>query len=168
MAWVAIVGGCAVISPAPTEIPIGGLREPITSQDLAAARDGMPGGLLEPGWLPDGFELVNVSYLQAMGDVRSVDLQYRSEVNHLHIWQTTVAPEELGAEDPVKGGGETVAIDDREWTTHDRSANGFANAMQFSARLTDGRTVSIDSDLDPETMRGIIESLYLRAQPTAD
>lgn len=47
---------------ADTEIPVGGVREPITRHDLAAARSGMPGGLLEPAWLPDGFALVHVNY----------------------------------------------------------------------------------------------------------
>lgn len=150
------------MAPTATEIPIGGAREPMTRQDLAAAREGMPGGLLEPGWLPDGFALVNVSYLRAMGEIESVDLQYGDGTNYLHIWQTTMSPEKLGTKDPVKG-GETIAIGDIEWTADDLFVfNGVANGVQFSARLTDGRTVSIDSDLDVETMRAVIESLYLR------
>jgi hypothetical protein len=150
--------------PAATEIAVGGAREPFTRQDLAAAREGMPGGLLEPGWLPDGFELVNVSYLQAMGEVGSVDLQYGNESNYVHIWQTTMSPEQLGPKDPVNG-GESVAIGDIQWTSDDLSANGFAGAMVFSARLTHGRTVSIDSDLDVETLHAVIESVYLRPPP---
>jgi len=34
--------------------------------------------------------------------------------------------------------------------------------IEFSTRLEDGRTVTVDSDLDEDTMGRVLESLYLQ------
>lgn len=161
------LGGCAALAPAPTEIPIGGVREPVTRQDLAAAREGMPGGLLEPAWLPGGFELVNVGYIGAANQIETVDMNYGDGTNYLHIWQTQVSPDELGETDPVPLGDPIAIGGDVEWHANPLpgAQGGRGGIVEFSARLPDGRTVSVDGDLDADVMKRVLESLYLRAAP---
>jgi hypothetical protein len=153
-AGVALVSGCGPLTP--SEIPVGGAREQFTREDLATARDRISGCLLEPGWLPEGFELVNVGYQQTMGDIVSVDLHYRDAGGRsLHIWQAHVSPEELGNDDPL-GRGELMAIGDETWDVVTQ-----ADWSSFSTRFPDGRTVSVDGDLSTEEMRGVVGSIQL-------
>ena len=154
------LAGCGANMPTPTDIPVGGVRAPITQQNLVAAREGMPGGLLEPGWLPDGFVLVNADYIGA-GNEMSVDLFYVGPSHQLHIWQTRISPAELGAQDPVPKG---QPLDGTDWNANPLPAAqvGSDGVVEFSTRLEDGRTITVDSDLDEGTMRRILESLYSR------
>ena len=163
----AVLGGCAALAPTPTEIPIGGVREPVTRQDRAAAREGMPGGLLEPAWLPGGFELVNVGYIGTANQVETVDLNYDDGSNYVHIWQTHLSADQLGETDPFPLGDPIAIGGDVEWHANALPAEqaGRKGVMEFSARLPDGRTVSVDSDLDADVMERVLESLYLRIAP---
>ncbi len=155
-----VLAGCGANMPTPTDIPVGGVRAPITQQNLVAAREGMPGGLLEPGWLPDGFVLVNAEYGGA-GDEMSVDLFYVGPSHQLHIWQTRISPAELGAQDPVPMG---QPLQDTGWNANPLPAAqvGGDGVVEFSTRLEDGRTITLDSDLDEGTMRRVLDSLYFR------
>lgn len=147
--------------PTPANVPVGGVGARIVREDLLAARTGMPGGLLEPGWLPDGFVLVNADYIEAANQIQSVDLAYDGVTNYLHIWQSYASPDELGESDPVPKG---EPIEGTEWNANPLPVAqvGRPGVVEFSTRLEDGRTVTIDSDLDDNTMRRVLESLHLR------
>jgi hypothetical protein len=145
------------------EIPVAGAREPITRENLVAAREGMAEGLLEPGWLPDGFALVNAEYIESGGRVWSVDLFYEHADGHsVHIWQTRVSPEDLGAEDPV---ALAEPMPSSDWSVNPLSEAqvGRAGVVEYSSRLDDGRTVTVDTDLDRGTSLRVLESLILRS-----
>jgi len=156
-----VLVACGISMPTPAEIPIGGVRAPITRDNLVAARIGMAGGLLEPGWLPDGFVLVHADYIEAANQIQSVDLAYDGPGGTLHIWQTQVSAEELGANDPVRLG---QPMEGSAWNANPLPAArvGRAGVVEYSTRLEDGRTVSVDSDLDEETIRRVLESMVLR------
>lgn len=160
-----VATACGWPSQTPVEIPVGGVREGITAANLAAARDGMPGGLLEPGWLPEGFELVHAEYVKVGRQVESVDVVYENGTNYVHLWQTQLSPEELGVKDPVTKG---EPIDDTGWNMNPLNAArvGREGVVEYSTRLPDGRTVTVDSDLPADVMRRILESLYLRVTDT--
>lgn len=122
----------------------------------------MAGGLLEASWLPDGFALVNAEF-DAGGDrVWSVDLVYEGSGHYVHVWQTHVSPEELGDQDPVLLG---EPIPSTGWRANPLPAAqvGRAGVVEFSTRLDDGRTVSIDSDLERTMMLRILDALVLRS-----
>ncbi|HET8776237.1 MAG TPA: hypothetical protein VFN76_01125 [Candidatus Limnocylindria bacterium] len=153
---------CAAATPTP-DIPIAGLREPITRENLEAARGGMAGGLLEAGWLPDGFALVNADYIEQGGSIWSVDLFYQhADGASVHIWQTLVSAAELGDKDPV---ALSEPIPSTDWNANPLPAGqvGRPGVVEFSTRLDDGRTVSIDSDLGRDIMLRILESLVMRS-----
>jgi hypothetical protein len=120
----------------------------------------MPGGLLEPRSLPDGFVLVYAEYIEEGGQIESVDLRYEADVQYLHIWQTRASPKELGQKDPVAGG---EPFPGTQWNRHPLPPEqvGRDGIVEYSRRLDDGRTVSIDSDLDQDTMRHVLDSVYL-------
>ena len=151
----------------PDEIPVGGIREPITRENLVAARERMEGGLLEPGWLPDGFALVNAEF-DASGDrVWSVDLAYEAaNGQYVHIFQTHFPAGQAGAQDPLALG---EPIPGTAWNRRVVPAGqvGRPGVVEFSTRLDDGRTVLVDSDLDQETMLRILGSLVVRSEAAA-
>jgi hypothetical protein len=148
-----------------TEIPISGVRESITRQNLAAAREGMLGGLFEPGWLPEGFALVYAEYVTEQNRVTSVDLRYESDGHYLHVWQTRVPEEQLGGKDPVANGSPLAGT---QWNANPLPSEqvGRTGVIEYSTRLADGRTVSIDGDLDAVTMRRVLDSMYLHPPST--
>ena len=149
-------------TPAPTEIPFGGERASITPRDLAAAREGMPGGLVEPSWLPDGFELMLVSYFGGLED--STDLYYNDGEHSLHIWQAFRGPGELGPKDPFDYGDRSPIGDTVEWhATSLEDQLQTDGLVEYRGRLPDGRTVTVDSTLDAEVMERVLQSLYVRA-----
>lgn len=149
-----------VLPPTPREVVIGGVRPTITRQDLIAARAGVPGGLLEPCWLPDGFALVHVAYI---APERTTDLYYTGNEKYLHIWQTHRDPSELGSDDPVAQGDPLPLAGDVEWRARSVAPLGRSGVAEYSARLPDGRTVSIDSDLGRADVERILESVCVRA-----
>jgi hypothetical protein len=164
-ALAAIAAACSGPRPTAPEIPIGGVRGPITRENLHAARDGMADGLLEAGWLPDGFALVNAEYDEQGGRIWSADLVYeRPDGRYVHIWQTHVSSDDLGDQDPVALG---EPISGRDWNANALSLAqvGRPGVVEFSARLDDGRTVSIDSDLERATILRVLDSLSLRSTP---
>lgn len=154
------LAACSARIPVPTAIPVGGARAAITHQNLVAARSQMAGGLVEPGWLPDGFVLVNADYDKAEGEIVSVDLVYDGAEHRLHLWQTLVDPAAMGETDPV---GKGEPIEGTPWGVSRLPATqvGSAGVVEYAARLDDGRTVTIDTDLDVDTMRRVLESLLL-------
>jgi hypothetical protein len=154
--------GSVLPAPVPTDIPIAGVREPMTRQDLAAARDGMAGGLVEPAWLPDGFRLVHIGYCGALE--QSTDLYYDDGEHYLHIWQAHRDPAELGNSDPVPLGEPMAIGGDVEWHANTRVAaqTGRIGVVEYSARWPDGRTISVDSDLDSDLMVRVLESIAVR------
>jgi hypothetical protein len=165
-ALAAAASGCGVISETPMEIPVGGVRQTITAEDLAVARERTQGGLLEPTWLPDGFALINVSYIQAMGDIVSVDLAYDDGTRYVHIWQTNMSAEQLGAKDPMRV-GEPVDVGGIIWQRASlEPRNPGRQTYIFNRRLPDGRTVSLDGDLELEAMHRVLESLGVRGVST--
>lgn len=154
--------GCQLASPVPTEIPIGGERAEILDDDLALARTGMPGGLLEPTWLPGGFELIHVSLADGAGDLDSVDLAYSDGTHWFHVWQSRA---DAGT---LVGRGERVEIGGHEWwlIRIDPAQSGRDRPNpQLSTRLDDGRIVSVDSDLDDRTIFEIIEGMRIHPAP---
>jgi hypothetical protein len=162
------VVGCGVLpwpstpTPGPTEIPFGGERASITPMDLAAAREGMPGGLVEPSWLPDGFELMFVAFYGGLED--STDLHYNDGEHQLHIWQAFRGPGELGPKEPFDYGDRIPIGDTVEW--HSTSLEDQLRTdglVEYRGRMPDGRTVTVDSTLDAEVMERILQSLYVRA-----
>ncbi len=146
----------------PTEVAIGGVRPEITRADLAAARVDMLGGLLEPCWLPDGFQLAHIAYT-GLGPP-STDLWYDGGDLYLHMWQTYLRPSELGSEDPVALGEPTSIGDDIEWRANPLAHRqiGRAGVVEYSARLPDGRTVSIDTDVSGDDIERLLNSLCVR------
>ena len=151
----------------PDEIPVGGIREPITRENLVAARERMEGGLLEPGWLPDGFALVNAEFDASGGRVWSVDLAYQAANGHyVHMFQTHFPGGQAGAEDPLALGDPIPGTDwnRRAIPPEDVGRPGVA---EFSTRLDDGRTVLVDSDLDQEAMLRVLDSLVVRSEAAA-
>jgi hypothetical protein len=164
-ALVALLAACdtsVVPSAEPTDIPITGDWAQFVRRDLASARAGTPNGLLEPCWLPDGYSLVQLFYFPAEGD--SSDLHYTDGSHGLHIWQAHRAPGELGGDDPVLHGEPTEIGGNIDWVVERRSEAeaGVAGFVIYSARLADGRTVSIDSTLPDDVMERILESLCFR------
>jgi hypothetical protein len=121
----------------------------------------MPGGLLEPGWLPDGFVLVHADFIEAGNRIESVDLAYDRAGSYLHIWQTHISPDQLGESDPVPQG---EPLEGTEWNANPLPAAqvGRAGVVEYSARLADGRTVSVDSDLEASVIERVLALLYLR------
>lgn len=160
------LSACALNVPTAREIPIGGVRESFVRENLAAAREGMAGGLLEPGWLPDDFVLVNAEFIGASNRPESVDLNYQGQLTYLHIWQTHATPEELGDSDPVPMG---APLEDTDWNANPLPAAqaGRPGIVEFSTRLADGRTVAVDTDLDEDTARRVLSSMYLRGPGSA-
>jgi hypothetical protein len=159
-----ILLACSAPSGLDPEIPVAGAREPATRENLVAAREGMAEGLLEPGWLPDGFALVNAEYIESGGRVWSVDLFYEHADGHsVRIWQTRVSPEELGAEDPI---ALAEPMPSSDWSANPLSEAqvGRAGVVEYSSRLDDGRTVTVDTDLDRGTSLRVLESLILRSR----
>lgn len=156
-----LMPSCSAALPVASEIPIGGVREPITRENLVAAREGMPGGLLEPSWLPSGFALVNADYMESEGRIASVDLWYRGTEEYLHVWQTSMPAEELGDTDPVRLGEPIPSMD---WRANPLAVAqvGRPGVVEYSTRLDDGRTVTVDTDLDRATVFRILEALGLR------
>ncbi|HJP72551.1 MAG TPA: hypothetical protein VJ975_12610, partial [Candidatus Limnocylindria bacterium] len=115
------------------------------------------------GWLPDGFALVNADYIEQGGRIWSVDLFYqRADGRSVHVWQTHVSAEELGDQDPVAFG---EPIPSTNWNANALPAAqvGRPGVVEFSTRLDDGRTVSIDSDLGRDTILRVLESLVMRS-----
>ncbi len=168
VAWFAVAATAAACSSLPQQIPIGGVRAPITAENLARARAELPGGLLEPGWLPDGFQLIHAEYVPGGRNVDSVDLVYQSETNYVHIWQTVLTPEELAGKDPVTHG---EPIPDSEWNANrlDPLQTGRAKVViEYSSRRPDGRTVTADSDLPDDVMLRILDSVILRSAGDAE
>jgi hypothetical protein len=150
----------------PQEVPVGGVRAPITAENLAHARAEMAGGLLEPGWLPDGFRLVHADFIGRHAE--SVDLTYESETNYVHIWQTVVTPQVLAASDPVPMG---EPIPGSEWNAnrlHPAQTGQAEVVIEYSTRWPDGRTVTADSDLPDDVMRRILDSVLLRSAGDAE
>jgi hypothetical protein len=150
-------------SPSPAEIPVAGVRESVTRRNLAEARNGIAGGLLEPGWLPDGFAMVNADYSAEGNVISSVDLRYEGGGHYVHVWQTRASPEELGDKDPVANGSPLAGT---QWNANPLPSEqvGRTGVVEYSTRLADGRTVSIDGDLDAGTMRRVLDSMYLHPQ----
>ena len=147
------------MAAAPTEVPIGGLREPITRQNLARVQQNFP-GLLEAGWLPASFELVNVEYVETAHRIESVDMNYARGDVYLHIWQSQLTVADLGAKDPVATGDPT-SIGGVTWRANALSAEqaGREGITAFSARMPDGHTVSVDGNLGADVMKHVLESL---------
>lgn len=163
------VAACTAPTPSssvlssPADVPIGGVRPAITRTDLAAARVDMPGGLLEPCWLPDGMKLTHVAYT-GLGPP-STDLWYDGGDVYLHMWQTYIGPDELGSDDPVPR-GESISVDgDFEWRARPLSSGqtGRPDVVEYSARTSDGRTVSIDTDIAGDEVQQILASVCVRA-----
>jgi hypothetical protein len=140
-----------------TEVPIGGVRPEITSRDLELARERMPGGLVEPCWLPAGFELVHVVY---GAPERTTDLYFQGGPSSLHVWQTLRSREELGTDDPVALGSPGAISTEVQWHSNSLSSA----VVEYSARLPDGRTISVDSDLAAETMELVLQNLCTLTQ----
>jgi hypothetical protein len=159
---VVVLAGCDASATLPTDIPITGDWAQFVRRDLAAARQGTANGLLEPCWLPDGYSLVQLFYFPAEGD--STDLHYTDGVHPLHIWQAQKAPGELGADDPVLHGEPINSGGDIDWVaeTRSRADAGVDGFVIYSARLADGRTVSIDSTLPADVMQRVLDSVCLR------
>lgn len=152
--------------PAPTEIPFGGERASVLPRELAAARNGMPGGLVEPSWLPDGFELVFVFYAGGLED--STDLNFHDGEHHVHIWQAFRGPGELGPKEPFDYGDRSPIGDTVEWNaTSLEDQLETPGLVEYRGRMPDGRTVTVDSTLDAETMERVLQSLYVRAPAEA-
>jgi hypothetical protein len=158
---VLIATGCTSLAPAASDVPIGGPRPQFTRANLTAARQRLAGGLLEPGWLPGRFELTLADYTETDGHIRSVDLNYSDGTRYLHVWQTNLAPAELGAADPVVLGQPMTGL---AWGRYSLPASqaGRPGVIDYSSRLADGRTVSIDTDLDDATMRRVLASVVIR------
>ncbi len=146
--------------PLGTEIPIGGARATIVRENLEAARRLMPGGLIEPGWLPAGYVLTNAEYDRpgTSGPIASVDLSYAGPgsgaTGDVHIWQTVAR--DLGTKGPV-GVGVSVPLDGVTW-----SLATLRGGLALSARTADGRTISLDGDLGRDAMERIAASLAVR------
>jgi hypothetical protein len=156
---VAVLTACAIqILPTPQgEIPFGGDRASILPRDLEAARDHLAGGLVEPSWLPDDFRLVFVfssSFEQAS------DLRYEGDEHYVQIFQAHRGPAELGPKEPFDYGDRSPIGDEVEW--HAGSLAIDPEATEYSARMPDGRSVSVASNLDPATIQRILDSLYVR------
>ena len=152
--------GCSATAAAPTEFPIGGLREPITRQNLADVQREFPGEFLQAGWLPAGFELVNVEYVESANRIESVDLQYAFGDASLHIWQSELPDEDLATKDPVAT-GDPISIGGVNWHANALPATqaGRAGVIAFSARMADGHSISIDGNLGADVMKHVLESL---------
>ena len=120
----------------------------------------MAGGLLEPGWLPGGFVLINADYSRTGDQIDSVDLAYEADTGYVHMWQGDVSPGSSGT-DPLRNG---VPLEGTDWIVNPlpERMTGRPGVVEFSTRLEDGRSVIVDSDLDIDTMRRVLESLYLR------
>lgn len=147
--------------PSATEIPIGGPRAAVVRENLDAARQFMPGGLVEPGWLPAGVVLTNAEYDRpgTTGPIDSVDLSYAGPgsgaTGQVHIWQTVAR--DLGAKDPV-GVGASVPLGGATW-----SLLTSPGRLALSTRTADGRTISLDGNLARDAMERIAASLVVRS-----
>lgn len=166
MAITTVIVGCGSsdVAPSataiPTEVPIGGVRPTITREGLDLARERMPGGLLEPCSLPDGFELVHIFF---SAPERTTDLHYQDGDRYLHVWQTQRSSAELGSDDPVALGS-PIAIDgDIKWNGNDLSAQvGRDGVIEYSGRLPGGGTITVDSDLGADAMEVVLRSFCSR------
>lgn len=166
---VVLVGsGCGLLPATASEVPIGGIRPGSVEVDLQTARDEIPGGVLEPTWLPEGFELVDAGH-DGGNWIESLTLTYIDGTHQVRVWQTTADMEETPEIDPVRE-GEPVEVAGITWRVHRLPADqvGALNVVQYSARMPDGRTVSVDSDLAPDAMERILASLAVRDSGDGD
>lgn len=139
----------------PMEIPVGGVQ-PSIEQERAAARENIDGGLVEPSWLPDGFELVHViaaSYGHA-------DLIYEDGESSIQTAQFDRGPY---LPEPFDYGDRLPIGDTVEWSATPLNDFG-VSGTSYSGTMPDGRIVHVHVvGLDPETTERILESLYVRA-----
>ena len=146
-------------APSAMGVPIGGSLATVVRANLEAARRRMPGGLVEPGWLPAGFILTNAEYNSAAtgGPLISVDLSYSrpgfAVIGQVHIWQTLAR--DLGRKDPV-GIGTRVQIGSATWSLVENGAT-----LALSRRMADGRTISLDGNLGLDAMKSIAAALVV-------
>jgi hypothetical protein len=150
------VSACGLLDPQPSEIPISGLRAELITPSLATVREEAPGGLLEPTWLPAGFELFQLEYAEDGDAIASVDLAYVGGTDYVHIVQSFT-----GAALEPPADGEPVEIDGVEWRvgTLERPQ---ADALMFATTWDDGRSITVDGTLSREQMVAVIESLLVR------
>lgn len=146
-----------VPQPTATEIAVGGVRAAIVRHNLADARSLMPGGVVEPGWLPGGFFLTQAEYNRpgsTIGPIDSVDLYYQGPGGrNVHVWQTL--GQNLGSKAPV-GVGEVVP---GVWDSLELPGG----RLQLSTRASDGRTVTVDGNLPADEVQEIVQRLVTRA-----
>lgn len=152
----------------PQQVPVGGVRAPITAENIAHIRAEMPGGVLEPGWLPDGFRLVHAEFIGTGAHVGSVDLFYESDTNYVHVWQTLASPEDLAQNDPVAHGDPIAGSEWNANALHPAQTGRADVVVEYSSRRPDGRTVTADSDLPEDVMLRILESMLMRSAEDAD
>ena len=110
---------------------------------------------------PTGLYSSTLTTRGAANEIQSVDLGYDGVTHYLHIWQSHATPDQLGEIDPLPKG---EPIEGTEWNANPLPAAqvGRPGVIEFSTRLEDGRTVTVDSDLDEDTMGRVLESLYLQ------
>lgn len=118
--------------------------------------------VVEPSWLPDGLELMFVFFAGGLED--ATDLHYHDGEHHLHIWQAFRGPGALGPKEPFDYGDRSPIGDAVEWhATSLEDQLQTDGLVEYRGRMPDGRTVTVDSTLDAETMERILQSLYVRA-----
>ena len=156
--------GCGANMPVPTDIPIGASALRSRSRTWWLRERACPAACWNPAGFRTAFVLVNADFIKAGNQISSVDLNYASADHELHIWQTHLSPNELGESDPVPRGR---PLEGTEWSANRLPAAqvGQDGVVEYAIRLDDGRTVTVDSDMDEETMRRVLESLRFTLSP---
>jgi len=154
--WSLAAAGAAETSPVKLPPPLG--------PTLAETRDKAPFDLWEPTWLPAGYSLLHVNYIEPGfdpgQDAFSADIWYVDPMgNRLHIWQTN--NQDLRHKDPAAPGRDDVLlIEGKSWNwVEDHPGAAEAPISILSARLSDTVTVSVDAPLDQATLERVVSSL---------
>ena len=90
-----------------------------------------------------------------------MDLYYGvGDTDYVHVSQSHLPIEELAVNHPVATGDPT-SVGGVTWRANALPAaqTGREHVVMFSARMPDGRTVSIDSNLGADEMKHVLQSL---------
>lgn len=136
---------------------------PATAEDaaveLARAREEAPYAIRLPAWIPTGYELRRVSFdSDPTAHAFSVDLKYvNAEDEVVHVWQSNLTPEQVGATDPLAILGSTpIVVGATIWVATELAER--VGRTKLTYRDSEGITITVDSRDLTDSVR-VAESL---------
>ncbi len=118
--------------------------------ELATAQEQAPYGIRLPAWVPAGYELRRVSFdsdpAAPGGHAFSLDLKYvNADDEVVHIWQSNLTAEQMGATDPLAiPGSRVVAVGASSWLATELAELDGVGRTQLSYRDVEGVIITVD------------------------